>query len=119
MVRVNRVKGGKRALTTITGRAAFSILMECTPEIGHCHSVSTHLFHFETSPHLLKGMGMEWGPVDIEKDLLTCLFYIPKQFFHLILLILRSILVSPSGTTKTYINLTIQKIEGGSPAKFV
>jgi len=39
-VMVNRVKGSGRAPPTLTSNGAdFSIMMECTQEIGNCHSV--------------------------------------------------------------------------------
>ncbi len=37
----NRVRWGGRAPPPYPDRADFSIMMECTPEIGHCHSVCT------------------------------------------------------------------------------
>ncbi len=40
-VMVDRVQGGGRAPQPSLGRANFSIMMECTPESDHCHSVCT------------------------------------------------------------------------------
>jgi len=37
----NRVKGGGLAPPPSPARADFSIMMKCTPEIGHCHSMCT------------------------------------------------------------------------------
>jgi hypothetical protein len=36
----SRVEGGGRASSS-PARADFSIMMECTPQIGHCHSICT------------------------------------------------------------------------------
>jgi hypothetical protein len=38
-VMVNKVKGDGRAPSPKPSQADFSIMMGCTPEIGHCHSV--------------------------------------------------------------------------------
>jgi hypothetical protein len=38
-VMVDIVKGDGRAPPTLTSRANFSIMMECMPKSGHCHSV--------------------------------------------------------------------------------
>ncbi len=38
-VMVYRVKEGGRVPPPSTAKADFSIMMECKPEIGHCHSV--------------------------------------------------------------------------------
>jgi hypothetical protein len=40
-VMVNIVKGGERALPTLTMLGQFSIMMEFTPESGRCNSVCT------------------------------------------------------------------------------
>ncbi len=39
LVRVNVVKGGGRAPPPLPARANFTLMMECTPEIGRYHSV--------------------------------------------------------------------------------
>jgi len=36
---VDIVKGGGSALPPSTAWAVFTLMMECTPESGHCHSV--------------------------------------------------------------------------------
>jgi hypothetical protein len=41
LVMVDRVKGGGRAPPPSPGWADFTIMMECTPESSHCHSVCT------------------------------------------------------------------------------
>jgi hypothetical protein len=38
-VMVDKVKGVGRVPPTLTTQADFSIMMECTPESGSCHSV--------------------------------------------------------------------------------
>jgi hypothetical protein len=40
-VMVDIVKRGGRASSTLIRLSDFSIMMECTPKSGHCHSVST------------------------------------------------------------------------------
>ncbi len=39
LVMVNVVKGGGRALPTLTSQANFTLMIECTPESGRYHSV--------------------------------------------------------------------------------
>jgi hypothetical protein len=41
LVMVDRVKGGGREPTPSPGWAEFTIMMECTPESGHCQSICT------------------------------------------------------------------------------
>ncbi len=41
LVMVNRAKGGGRAHPPLPGWADFTIMMECVPKSGHCHSVCT------------------------------------------------------------------------------
>jgi hypothetical protein len=41
LVMVNRVKGGGVHPPASPGWAGFTILLACTPESGHCHSVCT------------------------------------------------------------------------------
>jgi hypothetical protein len=45
---VNIVKRGLRLPPPSPARAYFSIMMECTPEIDRCHSVSTVILAFRT-----------------------------------------------------------------------
>ncbi len=47
LVMVNVVKGGGRAPPTLTSQANFTLMMECTPESGRCHSV------YSVDSHLL------------------------------------------------------------------
>jgi hypothetical protein len=54
-------------------RASFSIMMECTPESGHCHSVCTlsfkeQLYLFFVLPTLMKISGVVWASLGHQKE---------------------------------------------------
>jgi hypothetical protein len=58
-VMVDKVKGGGRAPPPSPGWHDFSIMMECTPESGFCHSIYVSIDSYLFAPKPIKFTYME------------------------------------------------------------